>query len=65
VKWNDGLLANSKEALKKSCGSCNKALVAEPNSKEDSTAPPLKSSAGTTSNEKKEASNGKKCFLRK
>jgi hypothetical protein len=27
--------------------------------------PPLKSSAGTTSNEKKEASNGKKGFLRK
>jgi hypothetical protein len=48
---------------KKSSGLCNKASVAKPNSKEDSTTLHLKSSAGTTSNEKKEASNGKKCFL--
>jgi hypothetical protein len=65
VKWNDGLLVDSMEGSKKSGRLCNKASVAEPNSKEDSTAPPLKSSAGTTSNEKKEASNGKKSFLRK
>jgi hypothetical protein len=65
VKWNDGLLADSMEASKKSGGICIKALIAEPNSKKDSTAPPLKSSASTTSNEKKEASNGKKGFLRK
>jgi hypothetical protein len=64
VKWNDGLLVDSMEASKKSGGLCNKASVAEPNSKEDSTEPPLKSFTGTMSNEKKEASNGKKSFLR-
>jgi hypothetical protein len=53
------------QASKKSGGLCNKASIAEPISKEDSTAPPLKFSACTTSNEKKEASNGKKGFLRK
>jgi len=65
VKWNDGLLADSMEASKKTGGLCNKASVAEPNSKVDSIAPPLKSSAGMTSNEKKVVSNGKKSFLRK
>jgi hypothetical protein len=65
VKWNDGLLADSMEASKKTGGFCNKALVVEPYSKEDSAAPPLKSSADTTSNEKKVVSNGKKGFLRK
>jgi hypothetical protein len=65
VKWNDGLLADSMEALKKTGGFCNKASVVEPYSKEDSAAPPLKSSEDTTSNEKKVVSNGKKGFLRK
>jgi len=65
VKWNDGLLADSMEASKKTGGFCNKASVVEPYSKEDSAAPPLKSSADTTSNEKKVVSNGKKGFLRK
>jgi len=65
VKWNDGLLADSMEVSKKSGGLCNKASVAEPNYKEDSTVPPLKSSVDTTSNEKKEERNGKKGFLRK
>jgi hypothetical protein len=39
VKWNDGLLADSMEASKKSSGLCIKASIEEPNSKEDSTAP--------------------------
>jgi hypothetical protein len=65
VKWNDGLLADSMEASKKTGSFCNKASVVEPYYKEDSAAPPLKSSADTTSNEKKVVSNGKKGFLRK
>jgi hypothetical protein len=65
VKWNDGLLADSMEASKKTGGFCNKASVVEPYSKEDSASPPLKSSADTTSYEKKVVSNGKKGFLRK
>jgi hypothetical protein len=65
VKWNDGLLADSMEASKKTGSFCNKTSIVEPYSKEDSAAPPLKSSADTTSNEKKVVSNGKKGFLRK